>query len=227
MTIEHLTKVQRPRCWYFRSTASPLFTQRRRGLLCVCRRKSVSRDIRRKTAAPSSILPPPRRPWRLSMRRLRLLAAQGATRALALEAFFLMPEKTFGARDDPGAGEILAFFGFAAIETAAFVPRYSTARRTGFLRLADCRGGGGLVEADEDGHLPEASVVLGAAAPVPYRRAERSPPWPGTRISDETARRAASAAVAGAAPLEQERLQTTRNFQALVRRTILGAASAV
>jgi xanthine dehydrogenase YagS FAD-binding subunit len=67
-------------------------------------------------------------------------------------------------------------------------------------------------------------VVLGAAAPVPYRAKGTESALAGRRISEDIAHSAANAAIAGAAPLSKNAYKLPI-FEALVRRTILSAAA--
>jgi xanthine dehydrogenase YagS FAD-binding subunit len=68
-----------------------------------------------------------------------------------------------------------------------------------------------------------ASVVLGAAAPVPHRASAAEQALAGKQITEDTARDAARAALEGAAPLSQNAYKLPI-FEALVRRALLGAA---
>jgi xanthine dehydrogenase YagS FAD-binding subunit len=67
-----------------------------------------------------------------------------------------------------------------------------------------------------------ASVVLGAAAPVPHRAKGAERALAGKRITEDAAREAARAALEGAAPLSQNAYKLPV-FEALVRRAVLGA----
>ena len=73
------------------------------------------------------------------------------------------------------------------------------------------------------GAVERASIVLGAAAPVPHRARAAEAALTGRRIDEATVVAAAKAAVGGATPLARNgyKLQL---FQAIVRRAILAAA---
>jgi xanthine dehydrogenase YagS FAD-binding subunit len=66
--------------------------------------------------------------------------------------------------------------------------------------------------------------VLGAAAPVPHRAKAAEAALIGAPVRDETARRAAHAALAGAVPLTKNAYKLPL-FETLVRRAILAAAA--
>jgi xanthine dehydrogenase YagS FAD-binding subunit len=69
------------------------------------------------------------------------------------------------------------------------------------------------------------AVVLGAAAPVPWRAAAAEQVLAGKPINEETARAAAKAAVQGATPLRNNTYKVPI-FETVIRRTILAAAKA-
>ena len=69
----------------------------------------------------------------------------------------------------------------------------------------------------------KASIVLGAAAPVPHRAEEAEAAVVGERVSEKTAKAAGRAALAGAAPLTKNAYKVPL-FETLVRRAILAVA---
>ena len=69
----------------------------------------------------------------------------------------------------------------------------------------------------------KANVVLGAAAPYPYRAKAAEARLNGVTIDEATARAAAKAAVADATPLAKNRYKVPI-FETIIRRTILRAA---
>jgi len=79
-----------------------------------------------------------------------------------------------------------------------------------------------VVLEQEAGTCKRASIVLGAAAPVPYRASAAEKALAGRRVDEQSAREAARAALAGATPLAQNG-HKVQIFQTIVRRTILAA----
>jgi len=69
----------------------------------------------------------------------------------------------------------------------------------------------------------QASIVLGGAAPYPYRAKAAEAKLKGNEITEGTARAAAEAAMANAMPLEKNAYKIPI-FEAIIRRTILRAA---
>jgi xanthine dehydrogenase YagS FAD-binding subunit len=72
------------------------------------------------------------------------------------------------------------------------------------------------------GKCTRAAVVLGAAAPVPWRSAGAEAALTGQPLDEATARAAAKAAVKGATPLAGNAYKVPL-FETVVRRTILAA----
>ena len=159
------------------------------------------------TAAPSCIRRPPRRLWSHSMPRLSWSVPGTAKRVVALEDFFLTPERGHRARERSEAGRNPDCRGAAAIEARRSF-RAPAAGRAGFLRLADCRRGGRSSTSDTDGVCRQASVVLGAAAPVPYR-AKGAEIRPGREARFPKTPRAARRARRSPAPCRSARTPTS------------------
>jgi len=154
--------------------------------------------------------------------RIELAGAQGRKRVVAIEDFFLSPDQDIERENDLKPGEIL---------TAVLLPALKQDTRSAHMRqgelesfdwpLADVA----VVLEMRAGRVCErAAVVLGAAAPVPYRAREAEAFLAGKQISDQGARGAARAALARAMPLGGNAYKLPI-FDALVRRCILSATN--
>ena len=75
----------------------------------------------------------------------------------------------------------------------------------------------------EGGRCSKAGVVLGGAAPYPYRAQAAEAKLNNSEITEDSARTAAEAAMANATPLEKNAYKIPI-FEAIIRRTILRAA---
>ena len=75
----------------------------------------------------------------------------------------------------------------------------------------------------QNGACENASIVLGAAAPVPHRAKAAEAALVGRQVNGEAARIAGHAALAGAIPLTRNAYKLSI-FEALVRRAVLAAA---
>ncbi len=212
--------LQRPRCWYFRSLHHHCV--RKGGATCFAfagenqHHAVFGHDgcaiVHPSTAATALVA---------FNARVELFAAKRGKRVVALEKFFLGPSEDLSRENDLKPGEILT----AVVLPPARPGRSSAHLRQGELEsfdwpIADVAA---VIDVDADGVCRRASVVLGAAAPVPYRAKGAEAALVGKRISEDTARSAAAAAIAGAVPLSKNGYKVPV-FEALVRRAILDAA---
>lgn len=213
--------LQRPRCWYFRSLHHHCL--RKGGETCFAfagenqYHAIFGHDgcaiVHPSTAATALVA---------FNATVEMVGAEGAERVVALETFLLTPDEDIERENDLKPGEIL---------TSVILPPLRAGVRSRHLRLGELESfdwpiadAAVVIELDSQDKCSHASVVLGAAAPVPYRAKSAESALIGKRISDDTARGAASAAIAGAAPLSKNGYKLPI-FEVLVRRAILGAAN--
>lgn len=153
--------------------------------------------------------------------RLSLTGAKG-TRAVALEDFFITPKENVRRENTIGADEIL---------TEIQVPALAPGARSAYLKQGEKESfdwpiAEVAVRLDCEGNRCEkASIVLGAAAPVPLRARDAESLLAGRAINEDSARTAAREAIKGATPLSENAYKLPI-FETLVRRAILRAASA-
>jgi xanthine dehydrogenase YagS FAD-binding subunit len=213
--------LQRPRCWYFRSVRH--HCARKGGATCFAfageneYHAIFGQDgcaiVHPSTAATALVA---------LGARVELDSAGGTRRVVALETFLLPPAKDIRRENDLRDGEII---------TAVLLPVMASRVRSAHLRqgelesfdwpIADVAV---VLDIEANGECRSASVVLGAAAPVPYRAKAAEAALTGSRVSEETARSAARAALTGAAPLAKNGYKVPV-FEVLVRRAIIDAAS--
>jgi xanthine dehydrogenase YagS FAD-binding subunit len=210
--------VQRPRCWYFRS--ADFHCRKKGGTICYALEgeNQFHAIVGNRVCAivhPSSIA--------------TALVAYGASvklrgkkgeRTLPLEQFFALPDK------DPTRENVLAP---DELVVEVRVPATTAATRAAYHKqvekesfdwpMADV-----AVVLEMNGRTcKQASIVLGAAAPVPWR-ARSSEAILGGRVVDEhAAEAAANASMQGMTPLAKNGYKLPI-FRAVVRRTILAAA---
>lgn len=212
--------LQRPRCWYFRS--SHHHCARKGGSTCFA--FAGENEYHAIFGQHGCAIVHPSTPATALVAlgaKVELVRPGGNPRAVLLESFLIPPEQDIRRENALGDGEILT-----AVVLPALPPRVrSTHLRLGETEsfdwpLADVAV---VLDLDEAGGCRSASVVLGAAAPVPYRARGAESALKGSRISEETARRAARVAVAGATPLSGNAHKVTI-FESLVRKAIIEAA---
>ena len=213
--------LQRPRCWYFRSHAYHCL--RKGGGHCF----AISGENQYHAIfnnVPCAIVHPSTIATALVAldATVELTAASGATRRLALEDFFIPPERDLQRENDLRPQEIL---------TAVRLPKLPDSLRTAHMRqgekdsfdwpLADVAV---ALDVGPDGICKRASITLGAAAPVPHRAKSAQAALTGKRIDETTAAQAAQAALDGATPLAKNAYKLPL-FETLVRRAILKAVA--
>ena len=214
--------LQRPRCWYFRSVRHDCV--RKGGETCFAFGgenqyhaifdQNGCAMVHPSTAATALVA---------LGARVVLVNAEGQRREVLLEDFYLLPDKDIHRENDLRLGEIL---------TAVVLPKLEPGIHSVHLKqgekdssdwpIADVAV---LLDRDAGGLCRRASIVLGAAAPVPHRAKAAEAALRGKRVYEQNARDAARAALAGAAPLSKNAYKLPI-FEALVRRTILAAAAA-
>lgn len=208
--------LQRPRCWYFRS--SDFICKKNGGQTCYAQngRNEFHAVFGNLTCAmvhpstPATAL--------LAMQASVELTGPNGTRTVSLDEFFVSPDQDLKTETVRSPDELLV---------AVTVPK-AKGRKTGYIKqthkqsfdwpIADV-----AVALDMDGRRCRAArVVLGAAAPTPYRAQEAEGRLKGKIIDEAVAQHAADGALAGAQPLEHNGYKLAV-FRAVVRRTIMKA----
>ena len=213
--------LQRPHCWYFRSVQH--HCTRKGGATCFA--FAGENQYHAIFGQDGCAIVHPSTPATALVAlgaKVELEGAKGTRRTVALESFLLPPAKDIRRENDLRDGEIL---------TAILLPTTGPRMRSVHLRqgeldsfdwpIADVAV---AIDLEPNGECRTASIVLGAAAPVPYRARGAEAALTGRRVSDASARRAAQAALTGAVPLEKNAYKVPV-FEALVRRAIITAAS--
>lgn len=212
--------LQRPRCWYFRSQAYRCL--RKGGGHCFAiAGENQYHAIFNNT--PCAIVHPSAAATVLMAldAAIELTGPDGATRKMPLEDFFIAPDRDLQRENDLRPREIL---------TAIRLPNPAANLHMAYLKqgekdsfdwpLADVAV---ALDLDRSGNCARASIVLGAAAPVPHRAKAAEASLAGRRIDQKSAAVAGRAALTGATPLNKNAYKLPL-FETLVRRAILKAA---
>jgi xanthine dehydrogenase YagS FAD-binding subunit len=209
---------QRPRCWYFRSAEFDCL--KKGGTVCYAQ-TGENRYHAIFGGGPSYIVHASTLATALSAwdARLRLALPGGKSREVAIADFFILPKVDETRENVLKPGEVI---------TEILVPAQpgmrSAYRVVKERQVYDWPLGEVAVALKLRGQVVEqARVVLGAAAPIPWRAQGAEQALVGKTVSVETARRAGQAAVVGAKPLGDNAYKVPL-FQALVERTVLAAA---
>ncbi|MBW4026710.1 MAG: xanthine dehydrogenase family protein subunit M [Acidobacteria bacterium] len=211
--------MQRPRCWYFRSTD---FDCRKKGTSDVCHALTGENQyhavINNSTCAmvhPSSTAVP-----LLGMNATVELTSKRGKRTVAMSAFYVPPEKSLINETVVQPGELI---------TGIFVPAPEPGTRSAYQKYGEKESfdwpiaDAGIVLVMDGNRCRKAAVVMGVAAPTPIRSAAAEAVLTGKTIDEATARAAAKAAMQGATPLSQNGYKT-QLFQTAIYRTVLLAA---
>jgi xanthine dehydrogenase YagS FAD-binding subunit len=210
--------VQRPRCWYFRS--ADFHCRKKGGDVCFAQdgENQYHAIVANKTCAivhPSSVS--------------TALVAYGATvklksktgeRTMALEQFFVLPDKDPRRENQLGGDELISEVRLPATASGTRAAYHKQTEKDSFdWPLCDVA----VVLEMSGATCKRASIVLGATAPVPWRAKSSEALLGGRAVDERAAEAAANAAVQGMTPLHKNgyKLPIVR---AIVRRTILAAA---
>jgi xanthine dehydrogenase YagS FAD-binding subunit len=211
--------MQRPRCWYFRSSD---FDCRKKGGSDECHAQQGENQyhaiVNNKSCAmvhPSSTAVP-----LLAMDAEVELTSKAGKRTVAMRDFYVAPEVDLQRETAVKPGELI---------TAIRVPAPAAGTRSAYQKygekesfdwpLADA----GVVLEMDGKTCRKAAIVLGVAAPTPIHATEAEAALRGKVIDERTAREAGRLAVANATPLSQNGYKV-QLFQTAIYRTILLAA---
>jgi xanthine dehydrogenase YagS FAD-binding subunit len=208
--------VQRPRCWYFRS--EDFHCRKKGGTHCFAQdgENDYHAIFDNRTCAivhPSGLAVP-----LVAMNARMELTSKKGKREIALEKFFISPEQDVMRENIIQPDELITNITVPA--TAARTAYYKQGEKESFdWPIADV-----AVALEMQGaRCSKASIVLGAAAPYPYRAKAAEAQLAGAAITEDAARAAAKQALANATPLAKNGYKIPI-FEAIIRRTILRAA---
>ncbi|HEY8748645.1 MAG TPA: FAD binding domain-containing protein [Tepidisphaeraceae bacterium] len=209
--------VQRPRCWYFRN--EQFHCKKKGGDICYAQRgenqyHAIFNNDPCAIVHPSAAATP--------------LVAYGATleltspkgkREILAEQFFQLPDVDVHRENVLAADEMI---------TAIKVPVPAPGTRAAYTKQGEKESQDwpiaevvAVLEMDGE-TCKKASIVLGAASPVPHRAKEAESVLVGKKIDEALAREAAKNAIASADPLSENRYKLGL-FEVIIRRTILAA----
>jgi xanthine dehydrogenase YagS FAD-binding subunit len=210
--------VQRPRCWYFRS--SEFQCLRKGGGHCFAQdgENQYHALFDNQTCAivhPSSLAIP-----LIAFGAQLELASTKGRRTVPLEEFFITPEQDVTREASLLPGEMI---------TAITIPAPAAGTVSAYYKLGEKESFDWPLAAVavamqmNGGQCRKANVILGFAAPTPLRAKEAEAQLSGKGIDDSSARAAGKAAMVGATPMTKNAFRVPI-FEVIVRRTILRAA---
>lgn len=213
--------LQRPHCWYFRS--ADFSCLRKGGHLCFALTGENQYHAIFDNHLCAIVHPSTAATALVALHAIvELTASNGRSRQIALEDFIVGPTTDIRRENDLRAGEILVAVRLPPLSPRARSIHLKQGEKSAFdWPLADVAV---VLDFAQSGICQNASIVLGSAAPVPYRASRAERLLVGRPVVEEAATAAARAAIAGATPLTKNRYKLPI-FAALVRRAILRAAN--
>ena len=214
--------LQRPRCWYFRS--EQFNCKRKGGARCFAIDGENAYHAVFDNGTCAIVHPSALAVALVALgARLELTGPSGA-REVPLESFFVTPEQDVTRENTLGANDVVT-----DIRVPAPVAGASSAyTKQGEKESFDWPIAEVAVVLERSGGVSDtckrASIVLGAAAPTPWRARAAEALLVGRVVDEPSARAAAKAALQGATPLAGNAYKLPV-FEAILRRTILAAAS--
>ena len=212
--------MQRPRCWYFRS--SDFDCKKKSGGSDVCHAHAGENQyhaiMNNGTCAmvhPSSTAVP-----LLEMNAQVELTSKRRKRMAPMSEFYVLPEKSVINETIVAPGELI---------TNIFVPVPEPETRSAYQKYGEKESfdwpvaDAGVVLVMDGTRCHKAAIVLGVAAPTPIRSAAAEAVLIGKTIDEATAREAGKAAMQNATSLSQNGYKV-QLFQTAIYRTILLAA---
>ena len=212
--------MQRPRCWYFRS--SDFDCKKKGGGSDECHAHNgenqyhaIMNNSSCAMVHPSSTAVP-----LLGFGAQVELTSKRGKRMVAMSEFYVPPEKSVVNETVVRPGELI---------TSIFVPAPEPGTRSAYQKYGEKESfdwpiaDAGIVLVMDGARCRKASVVLGVAAPTPIRSKEAEAVLVGKTIDEGTARAAGKAAMLHATPLSQNGYKT-QLFETAIYRTVLLAA---
>jgi xanthine dehydrogenase YagS FAD-binding subunit len=212
--------LQRPRCWYFRSAQHHCARKGGEGCFAFAGENQHHAIFDHRGCA--MVHPSTAATALVALgAKLEIASPQGGKREARLEDFFLLPSVDLNRENDLKPGEIITAITLPPLAATARSVHLKQGERDSFdWPIADVAV---VLDRAPDGTCRSASIVLGAAAPVPHRAKAAEAALLGHVVDETTARAAAGAALAGASPLTQNAYKLPI-FETLVRRAVLAAA---
>ena len=209
--------LQRPRCWYFRAEVYRCLRKGGGHCFAITGENQYHAIFDNQ---PCAIVHPSTAATALVAlgATVELTDGAGALRHLLLEDFFVGPDRDLQRENDLKPHEILTSIRLPAPPAGARMAHLKQGEKDSFdWPLADVAV---VLALSSEGICAKASIVLGAAAPVPHRAKAAEAALTGRRIDEAAAQDAARAALDGATPLSQNAYKLPL-FETLVRRAIL------
>ena len=211
--------LQRPRCWYFRS--NQFNCRKKGGEVCYAQEGENQYHAIFNNQLCAIVHPSATACALVAMGATLELTGPKEKRTVKLEEFLTLPSTDLHRENQLRPDELITEVRVPALPANARSAYTKQGEKESFdWPIAEVA----VVIAHDGGVCRSASVVMGAAAPVPHRAAEAERELVGKRLDATVARAAAAAALKGATPLSLNGYKVPV-FETIVSRTILAAVS--
>jgi xanthine dehydrogenase YagS FAD-binding subunit len=205
---------QRPRCWYFRGDFHCL---RKGGAQCFAAQGQNQYHCIFGGSACYIVHPSDTAPALVALGAQARITGPAGTRTVALGSFFVTPDKMVTKENVLERGEIV---------TDILLPPPEPGLKSSYRKVR-ARGSWDFALASvalavkfTGDTVQQARIVLGAAAPIPWRVAEAEKVVTGKKLTPEVAAQAADAALKGAEPLERNAYKVAM-FKGIIEEALL------
>lgn len=220
--------LQRPRCWYFRSEAFPC--RRKGGTACFAIEGENAYHAVFGNGTCAIVHPSATATALVALGARLTIAGKAGQREAKLESIFVRPEQDVTREHALAPDEVITAVRVPALPwaddggSASKPPRAASAyTKLGEKESYDWPVAEAACVIERSGNrCVRASIVLGAAAPVPWRASEAEAALAGKELGEPAARTAAKLALRGATPLSGNGYKVAL-LETVVRRTILAA----
>lgn len=210
--------LQRPRCWYFRNP--DVHCLKKGGDKCYAI-GGLNRYHSILGGGPSFIVHPSNlAPALVAFGASIRIQGAGSTRTVALDQFFTLPQADPTRENSLKQGEIVVEVILPARPRVRSVYLEAREKQTFDWPLVSVAA---VIGVALSGQVRDASIVMGAVAPIPWRAPEAEKALHGARIDRERAAAAAEAALKDAQPMSDNAYKVPI-AKALMRRAIMQAA---
>lgn len=209
--------LQRPRCWYFRS--QDFHCLKKGGARCFAQEGENEYHAVFGNKVCAIVHPSAAGVALMALgAKLEITGGRGK-REVAIENFWVRPEDDIRRENSLGADEVI---------TSINIPAQGAGVTSAYMKIGEKESFdwpisevAAVIEMS-GANVGKASIILGAAAPVPLRLRQVEAALAGKPLNEESARAAAALATQGATPLDNNEYKLPI-IQTMVRRTILAA----
>jgi xanthine dehydrogenase YagS FAD-binding subunit len=212
--------LQRPRCWYFRS--DQFHCLKKGGSHCFAQHGENEYHAIFDNHVCAIVHPSAAAIALMALSANLEITGKRGKREMPIEKFFVLPTEDIHRENTLGADELL---------TAIHIPAPAAGSRSAYMKFGEKESFDWPVAEvavalqSAAGTVSKASIILGAAAPVPHRAVAAEKALIGQALNEQTARAAAEAAMSGATPLANNGYKVPI-FETIIRRTLVAAGAA-